>query len=209
MKKLFNLKIFLAIYISLLNYARSQELKKLNGTEKYFEKYNETNYKFEQISPKLKQITTNIILKAYFSELQQINRTIYKKIFDSSNQNTKNLDEDLENFEKKVAKIEKLYYKYERTKEILSKFFMTLFMIIMIGFSIFVVVTIIITFIVIKKQKKYYQLQEEITIEQKDIDTKKTNDYNPEILVGKDVGLKSTLRGFVTQGMKKIFPKSN
>ena len=134
-----------------------------------------------------------------------------KKFFE-----TNNCDEYYEKFENKYNKTIKIYYKFEKLKNGLSKFFKIFFISIFIGIAIFSIFVLIISIIVIKKQKKYYILQEEVTIEDgKEVEIKNKLDNKPKFISDirseKDRILGSTFRT-INQNLKNLlkkFPKKN
>ena len=217
------------IFISLPQKISSQKIQ--NNTlesilNKFLKEYNKTNIKLDEITPKLKTIKFNIILKVYFSQLKNINKRLkyylYKmeKYLNEKNDKkffeTNNCDEYYEKFENKYNKTIKIYYKFEKLKNGLSKFFKIFFISIFIGIAIFSIFVLIISIIVIKKQKKYYILQEEVTIEDgKEEEIKNKLDNKPKFISDirseKDRILGSTFRT-INQNLKNLlkkFPKKN
>jgi hypothetical protein len=217
------------IFISLPQKISSQKIQ--NNTlesilNKCLNEYNKTNIKLDEITPKLKTIKFNIILKVYFSQLKNINKRLkydiskMEKYLNEKNDKkffeTNNCDEYYEKFENKYNKTIKIYYKFEKLKNGLSKFFKIFFISIFIGIAIFSIFVLIISIIVIKKQKKYYILQEEVTIEDgKEVEIKNKLDNKPKFISDirseKDRMLGSTVRS-INQNLKNLlkkFPKKN
>ena len=217
------------IFISLPQKISSQKIQ--NNTlesilNKCLNEYNKTNIKLDEITPKLKTIKFNIILKIYFSQLKNINKRFkydiskMEKYLNEKNDKkffeTNNCDEYSEKFENKYNKTIKIYYKFEKLKNGLSKFFKIFFISIFIGIAIFSIFVLIISIIVIKKQKKYYILQEEVTIEDgKEVEIKNKLDKKPKFISDirseKDRILGSTFRT-INQNLKNLlkkFPKKN
>jgi len=217
------------IFISLPQKISSQKIQ--NNTlesilNKCLNEYNKTNIKLDEITPKLKTIKFNIILKVYFSQLKNINKRLkydiskMEKYLNEKNDKkffeTNNCDEYYEKFENKYNKTIKIYYKFEKLKNGLSKFFKIFFISIFIGIAIFSIFVLIISIIVIKKQKKYYILQEEVTIEDgKEVEIKNKLDNKPKFISDirseKDRILGSTFRS-INQNLKNLlkkFPKKN
>ena len=217
------------IFISLPQKIFSQTIQN-NALESILNKclneYNKTNIKLDEITPKLKTIKFNIILKVYFSQLKNINKRFkydiskMEKYLNEKNDKkffeTNNCDEYYEKFENKYNKTIKIYYKFEKLKNGLSKFFKIFFISIFIGIAIFSIFVLIISIIVIKKQKKYYILQEEVTIEDgKEVEIKNKLDNKPKFISDirseKDRILGSTFRT-INQNLKNLlkkFPKKN
>lgn len=217
------------IFISLPQKIFSQTIQN-NALESILNKclneYNKTNIKLDEIIPKLKTIKFNIILKIYFSQLKNINKRFkydiskMEKYLNEKNDKkffeTNNCDEYYEKFENKYNKTIKIYYKFEKLKNGLSKFFKIFFISIFIGIAIFSIFVLIISIIVIKKQKKYYILQEEVTIEDgKEVEIKNKLDNKPKFISDirseKDRILGSTFRT-INQNLKNLlkkFPKKN
>lgn len=217
------------IFISLPQKIFSQTIQN-NALESILNKclneYNKTNIKLDEITPKLKTIKFNIILKIYFSQLKNINKRFkydiskMEKYLNEKNDKkffeTNNCDEYYEKFENKYNKTIKIYYKFEKLKNGLSKFFKIFFISIFIGIAIFSIFVLIISIIVIKKQKKYYILQEEVTIEDgKEVEIKNKLDNKPKFISDirseKDRILGSTFRT-INQNLKNLlkkFPKKN
>ncbi len=139
--------------------------------------YNQTLLYFDDLSKKMETITMNIILKLKFKglkrdkisieqEISKIKENMDKK--DNDNQKIReeinSVDQDIKYFNYKYNKINQLYNKYENFKEAFSNFikvfFIVLFIIVVIALSLIGIISLF----VIKKQRKYYKLQEEVTI---------------------------------------------
>ena len=102
-------------------------------------------------------------------------------------------------YDKKYNQLIDIYNRFENIKNKIKNCFIIFFISVFVGIIIFAIFITIITIIVIKKQKKYYALQEEVTIEDgKEVDIKYDN---------KDKSSKSTLRKIFKKDLHFLFPK--
>lgn len=172
---------------SLFNLSESEALL----LDKTLKKYNTTTLKLKSMEIKMKKITLNIILRIRFRELRRNYESITTQISELQNKlnetSYKNpqiikeiniLNDNINIFEKKYNETSSLYYQYERTKLYLYNFFKLFFTCLFILVIIIMVIIGIVSFFVVKSQRKYYKLQEEYSIsnEGKEIDKKSNED---------------------------------
>lgn len=178
---LYQSPIILIVLSFLISYIYSQEIQKnITKIEMFNEtltKYNQSLLYFDDMSKKMEKITMNIVLKLKFKglirdkkSLEQDISKIKEKIDKKDNDNQtiiediNSINQDIKYFNHKYNKINQLYNQYENVKESFSNFikvfFIVLFIIVVIALSLIG----IISFFVVKNQRKYYKLQEEVTI---------------------------------------------
>ena len=183
MAHIFKLKILLIsliFFVFLLQTANSQEIFKNSIEMEKFntisEDFNNTKQYYNNIRKKMENITMNIILKISLRQLNRLYENIEKKYIFIKQELTKEkydnqqlmneielLSENMKNFKKKYYSINESYNNFEDIKESLSNFIKLFFIVL---FIIIVVVLTIIgigSFFVIKSQRKYYKLQEEVS----------------------------------------------
>jgi predicted PurR-regulated permease PerM len=153
----------------------SEEKQLLNNCSNYF---NKTQAEYQELREKMQFVKYNIFLRARYRDVNKIRDIIEKqisKIQETINTNKydknavineiKELNVNIERFEKKCNKAINIYNYNKKLGEIivdfLKVFFTTMFIIIIIG----LIVIGIVSFFVIKRQRKYYKLKEEISIE--------------------------------------------
>ena len=173
-------------------------------------KYNQTNTKLDKLLPAFLKIKFNFIIKISFSKLMHMKNKIdaqiidVQKKLDENKSNRINIEiaelyENMQKYDKKYNKLIDMYNRYEKLKNKVKKFFIIFFISIFIGIIIFAIFITIITIIVVKKQKKYYVLHEEATIENgKEVDIKIDN---------KDKSSVYTLRRLIKKDFNYFFPK--
>ena len=218
--KYFPLNLFI-IFIFWPSITYSQIIHDNLSTKELFSncinEYNNINDNLEKILPELKKIKFNFIIKIHLSKLKKfknnLNSNIVKinKKIDGKNYNEtklfydiKELSKNIKIFDEKYNKTITIYYKFEKTKNSLYKFFKVFFISLFIGIVFFAIFIFIITIIVIKKQKKYYELKEEVTLTQsKEIDIKNKRDILPK----NDKTNLTSFRYLIRKDLKFIFPK--
>ena len=219
----YNKNFFILSIIILLVSLPSTILSQINQTQiniseieifESFNKYNQTNSKLEKLLPLFQKIKFNFIIKISFSKLIHLKNKIDTQIINiqkkldenKSNKNKYNLEigelfENLKIYDKKYNELIDSYNRFENIKNKIKNCFIIFFISVFVGIIIFAIFITIITIIVIKKQKKYYALQEEVTIEDgKEVDIKNDN---------KDKSSKSTLRKIFIKDLHFLFPKYN
>lgn len=155
-------------------FQNSIEIEKFNS---FIETFNNTKQYYNDIRKKVENLTLNVILKIRLRQLSRlyieierqyvyITRELTKEKYDNK-QITNDIDlinKNMKNFKKEYNSLNESYYKFEEIKEYLSSF-IKLFLLVL--FIIIVVVFVLIaigSFFVIKSQKKYYILREEISL---------------------------------------------
>lgn len=153
-------------------------------------KYNDTKREFEYMTNKMKNIDYNILLKIRFKELERCYKTVKTKFgeiqkelnepnYDKENvkNNIKLLDSDFHVFDKKYKATRSLYFEFERTKAYLYHFFKIFFICLFVAVIIIMAIVGIVSFFVIRSQRRYYKLQEEYSFntDQKDLNKSPTD----------------------------------
>ena len=178
---LFNSPIILLILISFLSQSvNAQDISK-NMTEidlfvKAMNDYNETKLCLEDITKKMKTITLNIGLKIRLRELKrlfkeietkflniqkEINKDIYRKEKIINDIGTLNIY--MTKFKKKYNRANQVYYEFEELKSSIAQFLKLFFIILFICVIIVLCIIGISSFFLVKKQRKYYKLKEEVS----------------------------------------------
>jgi hypothetical protein len=167
-------------------------------------KYNRTLELFSDVEKKMVKITLNIALRIRYRAMKTNKINIDKKVLKikeelskKENNNQKIIDDinsvgnDMKNFEKKYKVFIDLYNECEKTKnyfaEFLKIFFITLLIIVIIVLSLIGIISLF----VIKKQRKYYQLQEEVVIGEEKDESRKV-DLNGKYNIAKKIIKEST-----------------
>ena len=204
----------ITLFISLLSTILSQDNPtSTNISEKdlfdSINKYKQTNAKLDKLLPVFQKIKFNFIIKISFSKLMHMKNKIDAQIINvqkklDENKNKNNLEiaelyENLKKYEQKYNELIDMYTSFEKFKKKVKKFLTIFFISIFIGIVIFAIFITIITIIVVKKQKKYYTLHEEVTIEDgKEVDVKIDNKEKSSIF---------TLRRLMKKDLQYFFPK--
>lgn len=207
---LFQWSLILIILSSLISNIHSQQVTQTNETE--FEMFNKTLTNFNQslllfddIAQKMVNITMNIVLRVRFKALKRNKNNLQQaisKIEEELNKDKynsqkiivdiKSLNKDIKNFDGKYKKLNELYLEFESLKEFFSNFFKVFFIILLIVVLIVISLIGIVSFFVIKKQKKYYKLQEEISVNDLK-DVSKKVDLNMKYNIAKKIVKKEDL----------------
>ena len=211
--------IFTITLLSLPLKIHSQTMHKNSSAEELFNNcvnyYRKINSNLEKMLPRLNEININFIIKIYLSklkhlkrklssEISRINDKLDKKNYDEAqiSHDINELFEDVKYYEEKYNSTISAYYRFEKLKKSLSKFFKVFFISLFVGIAIFAIFIFIITIIVIKKQKKYYELKEEVTFEQgKEVEIKRTSD------IKNDKNNIGSFRNLIKRDFKLVFPK--
>ena len=160
-------------------------------------KFNNTKKQFDDMSNKMKNINYNIILKIRYKELERSYKTVETKFVEIQKElnetnyekekvrnNIKLLDSDIHTFEKKYKATRSLYFEFERTKAYLLHFLKIFFICLFVAVIIIMAIVGIVSFFVVRNQRRYYKLQEEYSFntDQKELDKDSinTNDINPK-----------------------------
>ena len=138
--------------------------------------HNKTEEKLHDISEKMKDIKFNIIIKVKYrnliekknileKEINEMKEKMGKKNYDKNEiiQELNKLKNSIIKFDEKCDKFINVYNKNEELKNVfinmIKVFFITIFIVIIIALAIIGIVS----FFVIKRQRRYYKLEEEIT----------------------------------------------
>ena len=210
--------IFTIALLSLPIKIHSQTIYKNSSTVELFNNcinyYNRINSNIEKMLPRLNKININFIIKIHLSklnrlkrelssEISRINDKLDKKNYDEAQilYDINELFEDVKYYEEKYNSTISTYYRFEKLKKSLSKFFKVFFISLFVGIAIFAIFIFIITIIVIKKQKKYYELKEEVTFDQgKEVEIKRISD------IKNDKSSMATFRSLIKKDFKLVFP---
>ena len=177
---LFNLPILLILISFLSQSVNAQDISN-NMTEidlflKAMNDYNETKLCLEDITKKMKTITLNIGLKVRLRELkrlfkeienkfinikEEINKDIYRK--DKIINDISTLNIYMKKFKKKYNRTNQVYYEFEELKSSISQFLKLFFIILFICVIIVLCIIGISSFFLVKNQRKYYKLKEEVS----------------------------------------------
>ena len=158
-------------------------------------KFNNTKKQFDDMSNKMKGINYNIILKIRYKELErfyktveikfgeiqkELNETNYEK--EKVRNNIKLLDSDIHTFEKKYKATRSTYFEFERTKAYFLHFLKIFFICLFTAVIIIMAIIGIVSFFVVRNQRRYYKLEEEYSFntEQKELN-KESTDNNKDI----------------------------
>ena len=192
---------YILILFLLIQYASSQNISS-NASEftlfnQSMVKYNDTKKQFDDITNKMKNINYNILLKIRYKELERYYKTVETKFVEIQKElketnyekekvrnNIKLLDRDIHTFEKKYKATRSLYFEFERTKAYLLHFLKIFFICLFVAVIIIMAIVGIVSFFVVRNQRRYYKLQEEYSFntDQKELDKDSinTNDINPK-----------------------------
>ena len=192
---------YILILFLLIQYASSQNISS-NASEftlfnQSMVKYNDTKKQFDDITNKMKNINHNILLKIRYKELERYYKTVETKFVEIQKElkktnyekekvrnNIKLLDSDIHTFEKKYKATRSLYFEFERTKAYLLHFLKIFFICLFVAVIIIMAIVGIVSFFVVRNQRRYYKLQEEYSFntDQKELDKDSinTNDINPK-----------------------------
>ena len=138
--------------------------------------FNNTQKYIEDITKKMKDITLNILLRIRFRALKRMYNNIELKVLEMQKELSKEnydskkiideidlLDKNIDKFEKKYNKTNSLYYEFEQVKHSFSNFIKLFFIILSISVLIILCIIGIASYFVVKNQRKYYKLKEEIS----------------------------------------------
>ena len=192
---------YILILFLLIQYASSQNISS-NASEftlfnQSMVKYNDTKKQFDDITNKMKNINYNILLKIRYKELERYYKIVETKFVEIQKElketnyekekvrnNIKLLDSDIHTFEKKYKATRSLYFEFERTKAYLLHFLKIFFICLFVAVIIIMAIVGIVSFFVVRNQRRYYKLQEEYSFntDQKELDKDSinTNDINPK-----------------------------
>ena len=204
----FMLQSIIIILTYLIVIIQSQEVQQKNiGVEmlnKTLTNYNRTLTLFSDVEKKMVKITLNIALRIRYRAMKRNKINIDKKVlkikeeFDKKENNNQKIitdinsvDNDMKNFEKKYKVFIELYNECERTKNYFSEFLKVFFIILLILVIIVLSLIGIVSLFVIKKQKKYYKLQEEVAIAEEKDESKKA-DLSEKYNIAKKIIKQST-----------------
>ena len=196
-KKNFSFLSYVLILIFLIQYINSSGNKSLDLSElemfnQSINKYNDTKLYFDDITKKMKNINFNIILRIKYNELKRYYQNIETQIGEIQNElketnyerekvkkNINLLDDNMDIFEKKYNITKKSYFEFEKVKDFIKHFLKIFFICLLVSVLIIMVIIAIVSYFVVKNQRRYYKLQEEYSVnsDEKELN-KKTNDVN-------------------------------
>ena len=153
----------------------SEEKQLLNNCSNFF---NKTQAEYQELTEKMKFIKYNIFLRARYrdvnkirditeKQLSKIQETINTDKYDKNAviNELKELNVNIEKFEQKCSKAINIYNNNKKLGKIIVDFLKVFFTTIFIVIIISLIVIGIVSFFVIKRQRKYYKLKEEVSIE--------------------------------------------
>ena len=166
------------IYIQ-INCDLIQNNKHNETFSEYYTIFNkEIDKKFSIVTKKINTTQYNVILKMKYYEIKKKYEAMSKtisllgKLISENNWNKENenkFDKEIGNFENNSREFNLLYngfnksfFRFQNTYKEIKKFLKTFFIILFIVIFIVLVSTIIISYFVIRRQRKYYQLKEEV-----------------------------------------------
>ena len=172
---IFKLPLLILLISCLLQISNSQEISEVY--EKALIEYNKTKTYLEDLTKKMKDITMNIVLRIRFREIKRVYNNIEIKIkeiqeelnkdkYDKEKiiENIKTLNENIKKFNIKYKTANNLYYEFEKLKISFLNFVKLFFIILLIVVIVVLSIIGIASFFVIKSQRKYYILKEEISL---------------------------------------------
>jgi len=186
--------LILAFLIQCINCSENKtlDLSEFEMLNQSLSKYNYSKLFFDDITKKMKNINFNIILKIKYSELKRCYQNIEAQIGEIQNElketkyerekvikNIKLLDDNIDIFEKKYNITKKSYFEFEKAKDYILHFFKIFFICLLVSVLIIITIIAIVSYFVVKNQRRYYKLQEEYSVntDEKELN-KKTNDVN-------------------------------
>lgn len=163
----------------------SKNITEFSNFKQTLIKYNNTKLHLEDINKKMENITLNIFLRARLREIIRIHKNIEdqmsgiqkkinSRIYDEKKitEEISSLNHQMHIFERKYNKTNKLYYETEEVKKSLVHYIKVFFITLIIISIIVMAIIGIVSIFVIKHQRKYYKLQEEVSFksEEREID---------------------------------------
>ena len=164
--------ITLSIQIASVN-CDSLNTSEIINYNKTIYRYHQALFNFRGLSKKMEKITLNIYLNSLFKDLSNNYEDVKTEMLKLKTNQEKNelisdniimVDKYLKIFEKNYKRTLNTYKRFDETK----KFIFHLFKIFIIVLSVIIIISLIGigigSYFVIKSQKKYYKLQEEISV---------------------------------------------
>ena len=180
----FSIIFFIAslfILITKVNCINSN-ISEIDNYNKVIFRYHQAVFNFTGLSKKMENIAFNIFLKINFKELTHIYEELKEEMIklrtiqDKNESISKNIvlvDKSLKKFQKKYKSVLKTYNRFDDTKNAI-KDMLKLFIIVMSIIVIIILIGIGIgSYFVIKNQRKYHQLQEEVSVRIEQSDSEK------------------------------------
>ena len=197
--KSFNLNIYTIILITFfiilfsIKDIKSQEIQNHEELKRLFSNslfmFNKTEIRYQEISVKMKNIKYNIFLKLRYKNLKRKHNKINTMIsnikgkIDINKYDLKQINEDIyqldikiENFGKKCEKAIEVYQKAEQTKKIFLNIIKVFFFTLIITIVVVMIIIGIVSIFIIRRQKKYHALEEEMS--NSNIEINVGNNYN-------------------------------
>lgn len=196
--------LILAFLIEYINTSgnKSLDLSEFEIFNKSLNKYNDTKLYFDDITKKMKNINFNVILKIKYNELKRYYKNIETRIREIQNElketnyerekiikNINLLDDNIDTFEKKYKTTKKSYFEFEKAKAFITHFLKIFFISLLISIIIVMAIIAIVSYFVMKNQRRYYRLQEEYSVntdqrelnrKTKDVNNINGNNFNPK-----------------------------
>ena len=183
---MFNLYIFKTIFISLFIISRINSQEPTSNTDENINKiytfaltkFNQTNSVYNKIAERMKEIKFNLMLKFYYRDLKKIYNKINTKIskieieLNKDNIEEKQIIGEIEelnqiinNFNKKCLKMEDHFNGYEKTGKIIISILKIFFFSILIIAGIIILIIAVISIYLLKKREYHKLVEEQIQIE--------------------------------------------
>ena len=168
--------LILSYLLFLIPSVKSQNNKEITNFNQTLIQYNNTKFLLDDISKKMENITLNIFLRTRLRELikkhkqieeqmSEIQKNLYNESYDKEKmkENIFDLNHKMHIFERKYNKTNKLFYETEGLKQSLINYVKMFFIILAIISIVVIIIIGVVSYFVIKHQKKYYKLQEEVS----------------------------------------------
>ena len=159
----------------------SKNINQISNFNQTLKEYNKSKLLLNDIIKKTEKITLNFFLLSRINELNRLHKKIEEQLFlgiqeeinkenydkEKISEKIKDLNKQIHDFEKKYNKTNKMFYKSEGVKQIIINY-IKVFFIVLIILSIIVIFLICIgSFFILKHQRKYYKLKEEVSFTQR------------------------------------------
>ena len=196
MKLYFFLSTFISIILIsiLFSSIKSQQTNQIEMKQLFnntLDRYNKTEIHYKDISEKMKNIKFNIFLKIRYKNLVKEHNKIERNIgkmeekLNSNNydknemlEDIKDLNKSLTTYEHKCDKVIYIFNQNEKTKNVFMNILKTFFLTLLITIIIVLIIISIVSLFIIKRQRKYYILEEENSIDRIVDAEKKNNEFN-------------------------------
>ena len=151
----------------------SSNISEINNYDKIINRYHQAIFNFTGLSKKMEAITFNMFLIVDFKELSKLYDELKEEMIKLKTNHEKNvsisndidlIDKNLKKFQKKYKKILKTYNRFDDVKKVIKHMLKVFIIVLSIIVGISIIGIIIGSYFVIKSQKKYHELQEEVSV---------------------------------------------